>query len=241
MVGSGVYQQERSESGLRLRMELRGQIGSQATTVLQVCDGEYLWTHTDTGKKITVARVDLARIRRAVADRAIAPTSASAHVPASWSVTAFGGLPKLLEALASEFEFNGTERAQLDRVGVWSIRGTWAPASLAAMLPAQREAILAGGEPDWTKLPLHVPHEVTIDLGTADLFPYRIEYRRWAPTGDESSVRGGAAEPVPILTLELFEVNISAPIPARQFEYHPGDHMPIDETERYLARLGIEE
>ena len=85
-----------------------------------------------------------------------------------------------------------------------------------------------------------LPQEVLLLVGQADLFPYRIEYRRletpraaerrWPPIPYQLSAN-------PMVVLELSDVAFDVPIAAGQFDYTPGDVDWVDQTAQ-AARSG---
>jgi hypothetical protein len=84
-----------------------------------------------------------------------------------------------------------------------------------------------------------MPEEVLLLVGQADLFPYRIEYRRL-----ETPQSSGDGPPIPyqlsvhpMVVLELTDVVFDSQIAAGQFDYMPGDADWVDQTTAILQRL----
>jgi hypothetical protein len=77
---------------------------------------------------------------------------------------------------------------------------------------------------------------VLILVGQADLFPYRIEYRRLetAPNGPPIPYQLSAN---PMVVLEFIDVVFDTPIATGQFDYTPGDAEWTDQTATILHRL----
>ena len=159
-----------------------------------------------------------------------------------------GGVPKLLDSLATSFHFTAIEESQLDRdLPVWIVQGEWQRARLAGWLPDQKDAILAGKPADLRQLSPQVPDRVAIFIGRDDFFPYRIEY--WRSSGKSGAGEGarasadadGTANARLVTVLELFEVQFDGVIENRQFDYNPGDLQPKDQTGPFLSNLGISE
>ncbi|MCO6456892.1 MAG: hypothetical protein J5I93_16460, partial [Pirellulaceae bacterium] len=130
-----------------------------------------------------------------------------------------------------------------DKLGthdVWVLEGTWKPAQLVRLLPDQKPLLLAGQLPSGELLPPHLPQHVRLVLGRdpiVPLFPYRIEYLR-QESADESASPGGAGEWQTLLVVEFFEIR-RVPLVPQQFQYDPGDHSIVDETDLYLERRGL--
>ncbi|HTN75197.1 MAG TPA: hypothetical protein VL096_08120 [Pirellulaceae bacterium] len=227
LVGSGSYYQLVRENETLLKLELKMQVAQQVSSLLQVSDGRFLWVRRDLPQKKSLSRIDQRRVREAIAQ---APAIPVAHLQSSWM--ALGGLGKLLQALENSFQFSPAVAGQLRGVDVWTLEGTWRPNKLAELWPDQAPALLAGQTVDLAKLPTQLPERVQVVLSrdpAIPLFPYRIEYQR----------RGRAGEFEPMVTLELFEIRRNVALDPRLFAYKPGDQEVADETELYLARLGL--
>ena len=77
---------------------------------------------------------------------------------------------------------------------------------------------------------------MVLTLGHDDLFPYRMEYLREAPSADRADERTIAGT---MATLEFFEVRLGGPIPPQRFVFQPGNRTVVNGTEAYLKQLGI--
>lgn len=230
VVGGGSYLEQRSEEGLRLRLELKTQVGEETSSLLQVCDGRYLWTcRTAPRVPETVSRI--AVIRVATVLEQIGDAQDPGKIGA-W--LGLGGVPRLLRSLHANFEFLSAEPGQLDRKPIVRLSGSWRPEKLALLLPSQAETIQAGGSADTSKLPEHLPDRVVICLGQSNLFPYQIEYGR-------SHAHPKQRYPLPadgvLLTLELFDEVFDVPIHPSRFAYSPGKLEVDDQTEEFVKSL----
>ena len=234
-VGSGVYLEQRSERGLRLRFETRFQLAGEPSSLLQVCDGYYLWVYQKLGARETLSRIDVARVERALEESGEIGKIAEV----GWW-PGLGGLTKLLRSLHATFDFTSVEEAQLaDQAGpvpVWRLQGEWKPDKLAKSLPGHKQPANRRQPLDLSKLPHHVPDRVVLYLGKTDRFPYLIEYRRRTPP-DQDPERD-SEEPC-LLTMELFERNLNASIHPANFLYSPGDLECPDRTNHFLKELGL--
>ncbi len=231
-VGSGVYLGQRSEQGVLFRLSLRLQLGNEPSSLLHVCDGRYLWMYRKLGKAETLSRVDLARVARALEESG---DIESLDKIDRWP--GLGGLPKLLRGLHATFDFTPVGETRLaGQLPVWKLRGEWKPEKLAGVPPEEEEPVKKGKPGDLGELPGHLPDHVLLFLGREDAFPYRIEYRRREtdrPQGSE------LPEGRPIVTMELFEVNLNAPVDTTVFIYNPGDLECADQTADFLKSLGL--
>ncbi len=235
--GSGIYREQRSGPNPLLRLELKMQLGDRVSTMVQVCDGRYLWLYWKLLDEGTLSRIDVVRVGRAI--------EKSGDVPQPGRIDKWpgiGGLAKLLRSLNAAFSFESLKEGQLQtragQVPVWKLRGQWKPEKLVAVLPDQKEAIGQGKPPDLNRLPKHLPDHVVIFLGKQDLFPYRIEYRREQPKGAGQPDNPRSR---PIVTMQLYEVNLNVPIDPTRFIYNPGNLKYSDRTQAFLEKLGLEE
>jgi hypothetical protein len=237
MVGTGSYVQQGRGEDLRLRCELKIQVADRNTSVLQVCDGNFLWLLEDLHDKPQLRRIDVIRVRQAVLQ------DQGSGSPFAQARLAMGGLPKLLESLGTSFQFFVVQQDRLDGVPVWMLRGTWRPTALTATYPKLYKS--AAPEADErtlsAKLPPHVPDVVVLFVGRDDLFPYRLEYRRRISkeATDEQGQPIAVEETVPLLLMEWFEVALDTPVDERNFIYRPGDLNYTDGTNKLLESWGL--
>lgn len=229
LVGSGNYLQLGDSPEKMLRLELKLQLAGQVSTLTQVSNGAELWTRREVLNAKMLSYVDLQRVRR---EMAAARGTRPADYGADWMV--LGGLPALLGGLEKNFAFGPARPAQFNQLAVWVIEGAWKPEPLAALLPDQKDAILAGQSVSLAGLPPEIPQQVQIVLGSDDLFPYQIEFRRSRPaeTGEGSAY-------TPMLTIELFEVQFGAQLDPLQFQYKAGSQEVADHTDLYLRKFGV--
>jgi hypothetical protein len=228
--GSGTYLQKQSPQGLLLRLELKLQVGSQLSSLQEVCDGRFLWIRRDLPGGAALGRVDMERIRAAMRDRGGAPwTDATTH----W--LALGGLPRLVAALAENFQFTAPQALHSDKAAMWVVAGRWKPERLAELQPDLREQISAGKPIDLSRLPAQLPAEVRLVLGQNDMVPQRIEYRRLP--ADSAADKKAVAQPIAVL--EIVEFQRRENLDDRLFAYQPGNQEVGDYTELYLSSLKL--
>ncbi|MBN2023711.1 MAG: hypothetical protein JW809_13070 [Pirellulales bacterium] len=226
--GKGQYREERTGPQPKVRLELKiplDETGTKIGTLVQVCDGRYLWTYRrllDDGK---LSRVDLDRVAKAAGQGGEAACPAALMGPIG-----AGGLPGLMEALRRQFTFELIGESTLTRMPVWQLRGTWRPDRLARLLPDQKDAVRQGRGVDLAALPPHLPDHVVLLLGKEDFFPYRFEYRRAVAGTNESRA---------LVTMTLPSVNVNVPIDPSHFQYGATELEPSDETQQFIqSRLG---
>jgi hypothetical protein len=262
LYGVGSYWQEGSGDDLKVRLEL--QIAGQDAQLLQVCNGRFVWIDRKLPTGRTVNCIDLRQLR---ADPSLTGTNLNEIKPgeATWSslqgeLTAYtGGLPTLFKALSENFTFMPPQAMRLavapplssepTSVPVFAVVGHWKPERLAALLakvqPNAVEAQPAAAAPDAKHkprkpMPERLPQEILLLVSQADLFPYRIEYRRLetldTPNGDGPPIPYQLSVH-PMVVLEFSDVAFDAQIAPGQFDYVPTDAGWEDQTTGILQRL----
>lgn len=228
LVGSGSYHQMNAGKDLLFRTELKIPLGDTITSLLQVCNGRYLWTyralpHEDAqrGLQTTLTRVDLNTVRK----RGIG-------YGGSWAQgIGYGGLPGLLKQALRLFEFGEATRGELHGVPVWQLLGTLREETSERLLGKDKEG-------NQRKRAPHIPDMVSVTLGIDDLFPYRIDYRRQSETSDSQSraksLIAGGTKTQSLVTLEVFEVQTGQTIDPQMFFFRPTDVQVEDATDAFI-------
>ncbi len=252
LYGLGSYWQQGMGDDLRVRLEL--QIAGQEAALLQVSNSRHLWVERRLPTGRTVTRLDLRQLR---ADAMLGGSHLDAIQPgnASWAsappelIAHSGGLPSLLAALGESFSFlppqamrlaaPADNSSQATSLPVWAIVGHWRTEKLAELLSSHAEAS-DDAEAAQPSIPSRLPEEVLILVGQADLFPYRIEYRKLETP--IAAIRSGMSIPYqlsanPIVMLELSDVAFDVSVETGQFDYAPGDVEWTDQTASVLQRL----
>ncbi len=246
---TGLYFQQGHGPQRLVRLELRSQADQQATTFLEVCDGHRFSSFRETSSGPSLTYVDLDRVVQAWQQ---ASGAGGASVP---PLPAAAGLPKLIDGIRKNFHFTRMAEGRLGELAVWTVEGRWKPDQLAAAVPDQKSAIEAGRQIDIKKFPAQLPERVVLDIGQSDHFPYRIRYLRRGPGATSSEASGGgageggatgelAAYHLPggyrvIVSMEMFDVRLNAPIDPRQFVYQPTGAQTFDVTDAYLKSLNL--
>jgi hypothetical protein len=254
LYGVGSYWQQGRGEHLRVRMEL--QIAGQDSSLLQVANRGYLWVDRQLPTGRTVTRINLRQLR---ADPVLSAGEFDSIRPgeASWSpvlpdlVAHCGGLSSLLAALGDNFSFLPPQAMRLalspplteqaTNIPVFAVVGHWKPEKLALLTAAGPAAKVSDKDHDDARfLPERIPQEVLLLVGQADLFPYRIEYRRLETP--RAANQGGTAIPYqlsadPLVALELSDVSFDVPIDGGQFDFNTRDVDFDDQTAKVLERL----
>jgi hypothetical protein len=223
ITGEGRYFEQRDGPIPRIRFELASEIGSAATSFVQVCNGVTLWTYWKRPDTETWSKIDAIRAMAAWKQaEGKLPPDAIASLPG------LGGIGRLVRGLNAQFEFKTVVADQLGGLPVWRLTGGWRTAQLIRLLPDQKAAIEKGRPPDVTRLADQLPDGVVLFLGQDDCFPYRVDY-----------LRGAARSPRRIVGLEFFELSFNGPIDAGQFlNFAPGSQAITDRTEEFVRTLG---
>lgn len=227
LVGTGSYRQLTNGPKLYLDLDLKLQGPDQVRGLRQISDGDSLWEIRAEGDSTSFSHVNLGRLRE------VAGELDPALPPSFWM--AVGGIPRLLAKLEERFTFESPEAMKIGEYPVWRVEGEWSRSMLAQILPEYQEAILAGQKPPLEELPAQLPHGVTLILGRdrkVPLFPYRFAFYRRV-NGEES----GTVERVPMVTWELFELQIRAELQPDDFRFRAPDQDSQDKTELYVSRL----
>ncbi|MGE5192591.1 MAG: hypothetical protein ACM3U2_08825 [Deltaproteobacteria bacterium] len=211
-----------------MRLELVVKIGESGGSLLEVCDGEVLWTRTeiDFGKKrergkkkeTTLTRRNVAEIMSA-ARRLGDPQSETALI----ATFGLGGLPALIAAIEQDMKFSPEmkEETLRDRPVV-VISGTWTE-TIASQFRG------AGGQGAPSLLPAFVPDSVRLYVDRETGFPHRILYLKKLP---------GRNVQRPLLTLDFLDVALNEPINNREFDYEPPAGVPVvEQTKAFVDRL----
>lgn len=231
IVGSGSYVQAMEDGEPLIRMELKLQLSNQLTSFQQIRNRRFLWTRRELPGQVILGRIDLRRLRESLEAQ---PSPTDAGLTGNW--LALGGLPRLLDSLANQFDFMEPRAEVVGKAAapVWTLEGAWKPEALARIVPAKRDEILAGQAILASELPPHIPDRVTVTLGrggAVPLFPFRVQYlRSKVDSSRQMPAEPRFAELLPIATLELFEVQRLKQVDFQQFDYEPGNQAVIDET-----------
>lgn len=207
-------------TGHRLRLDLAVTLENSTGRLLQISDGDILWTVYDVGQTPRITRRDVTQILAA---------AEKSHNRGDLALQlGLGGLPALLAAVERSMVLEPPIVAEIDGRTFHVIQGTWKPAYLAQFQEQARNLPTPQKEP--RPLPVHVPELVRIYLDAKTHFPYRIRYLK-------TSTKAGA-EPRPILTLDFRNIVVEAPIDPTVFRYTVPDGANVaDLTNYYLRQL----
>ena len=200
---------------LQLRLEFSLEYGGNQGSLLEICDGQLLWTRHDIAGEVHITRRDVRQILDAVQ---------AAGAPPRQMIIAdlgLGGLPGLLAAFDDHVDLDRVVRETIDGRAVTMVEGTW---------NAQFRAGFAGkgAKPDQPLPPL-VPDLVRIYLDQETEFPRRIAFLKQVP---------GRKIHKATLTLDFTKLVLDKPVSEGDFLFVPPDKpTPADVTDLYIQRI----
>jgi hypothetical protein len=228
LAGTGAYWQQGVGNLRRTRWELETRVGDDVAYVVQVYDGEYVWTDRKLPGTRKVTRVDTKTIRRELNLQGEGQGGAG---DGSFDLAARGGLSQLAANLDRCFTFGAPQPMQMGERTMLAVIGVWRPEQLEKEWPT-----LSTKSPD--EWPAHLPHHVLVYVDSNELFPYLIEYRSGADARLATDPTGYFATREPLALFEFIEVQFfAAAMPANLFQYTPPDPSWHDVTSRVIAEL----
>lgn len=203
-----------------MRLELMLKVGGSEGALLEVCDGEILWTRTEIGagkkKDQTITRRDVGRIL-AAAKKLGDPKTENSII----ANLGLGGLPALLASIERDMKFSSLKEETLRDRPVVVLSGQWNDAFKGrfGVEPSKGPALL----------PSFVPDEVQLSLDRETAFPVRFLYLKKIEGRDVLR---------PILTLDFIDVALNQPVDNSEFAYEPPQGItPVELTNFYLDQL----
>lgn len=214
----------------RLKLELTLKIGQTEASLLEICDGDVLWTRhqINSGKRKLPKEVgehanDPVITRRNL--RQILDTVRNNNsVPENLIIAdlGLGGLPALLGSLDQSLDFTAIKEDTLRSQPVYVVQGTWTDTMLA------RWQGKATAERDGKPLAEYIPDQVRVYVAQKTGFPLRLLYLK------KLSGRNFR----PMLMLDFIDVAINQPVDKSEFEFVvPDKPPPLDMTYEYLMQI----
>lgn len=199
-------------AGIKLRLDYHVKLaGGVEGELLEVCDGERLWSFLNLPTSRKVTRRDVRQILAAV-ERAQGNPDRAAAVD-----LALGGLPGLLTSLQRSMVFDSVKEELLDEAPVYTLTGKW-NAQLSEQL---------GGDPNQPRLPPHIPDAARISLAKESLMPVRLAYLKRTEEGVKL-----------LLDLRFRNIVLDGPVNDSEFDFTPPEGIdPEDVTRDYLRQL----
>jgi len=199
---------------LKLRLEYDIQVGNTAAHLVEVCDGQILWTHQTIGKDQRVTRRNVRQILTAASSVGKSPQNLLT------AELGLGGLPGLLAGIQKSVQLEKQWDQDVNDQTFVVIEGGWKKSFRSKFVgpDADKE------EP----LPPFVPEQIRIYFEKESLFPRRILYMK----RDEAGTRR------PMVTLDFVDVQWNIELAEDAFEYTPPEKVARqDVTQAYINRF----
>lgn len=205
----------------RVRVDVEVSIGENKGRLLQVSDGEVLWTIYDVGPQLRITRRDVNQI--------LAATEGAEARATELAELGLGGLPALLTSIERSNDFQPTQTATIEGRKFYVLQGAWKPEVRQQFQAKAQSLPVPTTEP--RPLPPHVPDLIRVYLDSETLFPYRIRYLKQIAAAP-------GAEPAPILTLDFRDIVVNASLDPSEFRYTPPAEAEVaDITSFYLQKI----
>lgn len=220
-----------------MRLELQVKIGRSEGTLMEICDGEVLWTRLEvdqSGKQDKKAPKDQMLTRRNISEIMSAARKLGDEKTEKDLIVALGlgGLPALIAAIEQDMTFDTTTEGTLRDRPVSVVHGSWLDAVAQKLRGGQQQP--GQGAPHPSLLPAFVPDAVRIYVDRETGFPHRIMYLK------KLAGRGDVDKPIlkPMVTLDFIDVVLNQPINQQDFDYQaPEGVTPIEQTKLFVDRL----
>ncbi len=213
----------------RMRFELAVKIGRSEGSLMEVCDGEILWTRLETDlssksdKKLTkeqkLMRRNIAEIMSAA--RKVGDLKFEDKVIVDMGL---GGLPGLIAAIQQDMKFETVTESTLRERPVSIIHGTWSDAFAQRLRGGQQQP--GAAQPVSAMLPAFVPDGVRIYVDRETGFPHRIMYLKKLLGRDVYK---------PMVTLDFLDVVLNQPISQQEFDYQAPEGVTPEELTKYVV------
>ena len=204
----------------KLRLSFKINSGDASAELLEVCDGQILWTvqrlatADDQKPEEQVARTVIGDLQEAFEETEnIAETSLIAHM-------GVGGLPSLLAALERSMTLEAMRELEADGSRYTVIQGRWKDRVLNRFKLGDEKV----------QLPEYVPDHVRIYFDAETSFPTRILYLKETEPGSRKFTA--------LLSLEFLDVVLDAPVSDDLFQYTPAESTQVrDRTRDFLEMI----
>lgn len=210
-----------------MRLELAVKLGESTGSLLEVCDGEVLWTRTEIdsgrkrerkeGKETSLTRRNISEIMSAA--RKLGDQKTESALIASFGL---GGLPALIVGIERDMKLTAVKEESLNGRPVYMVQGVWGDAFMQN-LPRG-----AGSQPASTMMLPNVPDSVRVYVDRETGMPYRFLYLKKIPGRDVSRA---------MLTLDFLDVALNEPINAAEFTYTAPEGVTAVEQTKFFVEL----
>ncbi len=198
----------------KLRLEYDLLVGNTKAHLVEVCDGQILWSHQTIGADEKVTRRNVRQIRAAAIAAGTTPQN-SANIDLG-----LGGLPGLLAGIQKSVQLEKQWEQDVNEQTFVVIEGGWKKSFRSKFLG---EDALAD-----QPLPAFVPDQVRIYFEQESLFPRRILYLKRSEDGTRR----------PMVTLDFVDVKWNVELAEDSFNYTPPEKVARqDVTQAYINRF----
>ncbi len=197
-------------TNLQLRLEYEVTVGKTSGTLIEVCDGDILWTWEKVGSDERVTRRKVREI--------LAAAAASGRTPENLlhAELGLGGLPSLIASIQKSVRFDRQWEQDVDKHEFVVLDGTWKP--------EYRQKLETDGQ-----LPPYVPDRVRIYFQKDKLFPRRIAYLKRDPNTQAHQ---------PMVTLDFINVVWNGKVDEKKFSFTPPKGVKREDiTELYIDQF----
>lgn len=199
---------------LKLRLEYDLKVGNTVARLVEVCDGQILWTHQTIGEDQRVTRRNVRQILTAASSAGKTPQNLLT------AELGLGGLPGLLAGIQKAVQLDKQWDQNVNDQTFVVIEGGWKKSFRSKFVGPDADK----DEP----LPAFVPEQIRIYFEKESLFPRRILYMK----RDESGTRR------PMVTLDFVDVQWNVELAGDAFDYTPPEKVARqDVTQAYINRF----
>lgn len=199
---------------LKLRLEFAVKVGRTQGSMVEVCDGQILSTHTKIGD---VEKVTRRNVRQILSEAGKVGRTPQNLLTAELGL---GGLPGLMASLQKSVQFLKQWEQDVDTMTFVVVEGGWKRAF--------REKFLGPNPSSDRPLPPTVPDQVRVYYERESLFPRRILYLKQ----DESKVRR------PMVAIDFVDVTWNGEVADSAFVFTPPEDVSVEDvTEAYLEQF----
>lgn len=199
---------------LKLRLEYDLLVGNTEAHLVEVCDGQILWTHQTIGAEERVTRRNVRQILTAASSAGKTPQNLLT------AELGLGGLPGLLAGIQKSVQLEKQWDQDVNEQTFVVIEGGWKKSF--------RSKFLGPDHDPEQPLPAFVPDQVRIYFEQESLFPRRILYLKSSEDGTRR----------PMVTLDFVDVRWDVELAEDAFNYTPPEKVARqDVTQAYINRF----
>ena len=212
----------------KARMELAFSDQPIHRSLLQICDGRFVYHVKQTGAEQKINFIDLDRLRNQDAHLSVATT------PASW--IGQGSLASLFDHLRMAFKFDPPQVQSDNGTTVYHLTGDWRPRELYQLLDGVVPKRHLTPVIELGKTPEQIPHSIKLEVrsdNNGQLTPVAIRFYRF----DDTSIDPSTAYDRPMVEVKFNRFDKVAMLDSRLFTLQSSDGESVDMTDDYNRRV----